>query len=138
MSASFTVSFSVNASQLTKVLVFLGKSGINPTIGTGSMAMNMASEPVAPKTYDAITCTAIKGNAKLDSLLESYRGEGALKRLMAENALDYTVASPLLSAWKAAKKAKRDDLYIVPKVAAQAKAFVDSLAPKAVLIKASK
>lgn len=128
-----TITVTVTADALLKIV-----TGAMKGVTLSGMATTAINEPAKPKTYDATTCTVIKGNAKLDSLLEGYKGEGALKRLMAENGLDYTVASPLLSAWKAARKAKRDELFIVPSAAEKAKAFVDSLAPKAVLVKAKK
>jgi hypothetical protein len=129
------VSVSVSADFLVK-LISGNVKGCALVLNGQSMSSTQESKP---KIYDESTCESIKSNAALDKALDELRGSGMIKRVQDKFSCDYGVASTLVSAHAAAKKAKRETLLVVPAKAEAIKAIVSGLEkPKATLIKTSK
>ena len=128
-----TISVTVSTSMLVKIIQGQVK-GI-----TLAGAIQAAQQPESkPKVYDESTCVTVQGNDALDKSLDALRGPGMIKRVQETYQCDYGVASTLVSAHAASKKAKRDTLLIVPAKAQAIRAIVDGLTPKPTLVKASK
>ena len=134
-SKEVVVSVSVSADFLVK-LISGNVKGCTLVINGQSMSNTQESKS---KVYDESTCVSVGSNAALDAALDALRGSGMIKRVQDKFGCDYGVASTLVSAHAAAKKAKRETLLVVPAKAEAIKAIVAGLEkPKAVLVKASK
>jgi len=128
------VSVSVSADFLVKLI-----SGNVKGCALVINGQSMSNTESKPKVYDESTCVSVGSNAALDAALDELRGSGMIKRVQERFTCDYGVASTLVSAHAAAKKAKRETLLVVPAKAEAIKAIITGLEkPKAVLIKTSK
>lgn len=131
---SVTVSVTVTPEVLAKIIT----GAIKGIALAGQPGAAVIEQPKAAKVYDETTCVSIESNKILDETLDGLRGSGMIKRVQDCFKCDYGVASTLVSAHSAAKKAKRDAMLIVPAKADAIKAIVESCKPKAVLIKTAK
>jgi hypothetical protein len=118
-----TITITVTAEALMAIVT--GKyKGI--TLAGQVAASPAADQPIAKKVYDESTCASIPvGN--LSTTLDALRGSGMIKRVSDQFGIDYSMASTLVSAESAAKKAKRDTLFIVPTKAEAIKAIIAKL-----------
>lgn len=118
---TFTVTLTnVNPKALAAILTLAAKhEGV-----TCTPVANVA--PKVSKVFDATTCESIP-MGKLSEALDGVRGPGMLQRVAAMFSIDYGMASTLVSAESAARKDKRDTMFVVPAKAPAIRAIIESL-----------
>jgi hypothetical protein len=128
MAKNTTTTITVTVTAEALLNIFSGKyKGITMT---GMTTPTVAEQP--KKVYDETTCTKVP-MGKLTDALNPLRGTGMIERVkIALTNGDYSLASTLVSAESASKKAERDYLLVVPAKAEAVKAIIAKLEQPAV------
>lgn len=122
--ATFTLTLTdLDAKTMAKAIVAMAKLGLTPAVSSSAVP----ATPAVKKVFDETTCVKIEGVEKLSAALDPLRGPGMVERVRTAFAVDYSLASTVISAEAAARKNKVSYLFVVPGKADAISAIINQL-----------